>query len=498
MTHTVISSGQTISGLVLAYGDYGTVGGTSLGTVVDLGGFETISSGGTAMATTVSGGSETISSGGTAVATMVSGGNEEVASGGVATATTLAGGFLSIDDGGAAVGLRVTGVSFTKVQQGGLLDGATLSGADLMLSSGASTAGTITFSSTLYSSLVIDGTTSLGATLAGLPGDNLVVLAGLPYAPGNALSVSGNTVTVTATNGATDVLTIAGASSDLFTLADAGGANQGQTELTASTLASVPGAGASTSGSVSTITLVGGSNTVTAGNNPTVVYASSESATVTGGAGSLTFIAGSGNDVVSGGAGPVLAFGGMGHDQFTGGTGGGSVLVAGAGNATLSGGQGNGALMFGGTGYTVFTGSGGGGDTMVGGSGTNTFELTNHDVAFGGTGIADGFSTSVSTGSALIVEGASTTQVNLRGGTITAFDGRGPDDYTLFQGGDTQVAIVGFKAADHLTLSGLTTASAAAVVAGATTGAFGTALSFSDGTHLTLFGATLTAGQISV
>lgn len=490
MTSTVVSSGQTVSGLILGLGDYETVsgGGASYSTVVDQGGFESISSGGTAVATTVSGG------------------NEEVASGGVATATVLASGFLGIDGGGVARSVSTSGSALrsVEVKQGGLLDGATLSAVDLTLDNGALTAGTITFAnaslipSSASNLLTIDGATSGGATLAGLPGIVAIRLAELPYATGNTVSVSGDTVTVTATNGATVVLTVANASSDVFGLSDASVYASHETLLIASTPDSGSGVSTSTSGSVSTITLTSSNNTVSAGNNPTVVYASGSSATVTGGAGSLTFIAGSGDYVVSGGAGPVLAFGGTGHDQLTGGTGGGSVLVAGSGNATLSGGQGNGALMFGSTGYNQFTGSGGGGDTMVGGSGSNNFGLTNHDVAFGGTGIADVFNTSVSTGNALIVEGASTTQVNLRGGTITAFAGTGTDSYTLSQGGDTQLAIIGFKAADHLTLSGVTTANAATVIAGATTGAFGTALSFSDGTHVTLFGATLTAGQLSV
>ncbi len=75
------------------------------------------------------------------------------------------------------------------------------------------------------------------------------------------------------------------------------------------------------------------------------------------------------------------------------------------------------------------------------------------------------------------------------GGSLTAFDGTGSDTYVLFKGADTQLSIVGFKNGDHLyAAGGFTVADVAAAAAHATTGAFGTTLGFSDGTHVTLFG----------
>ena len=70
--------------------------------------------------------------------------------------------------------------------------------------------------------------------------------------------------------------------------------------------------------------------------------------------------------------------------------------------------------------------------------------------------------------------------------------------YTFSQDQGGSEAIIGFKPSDRISLvDGFTAADVAATLRTATTGAFGTALTLGDGTTVTLFGATLTAAQIS-
>jgi hypothetical protein len=239
-----------------------------------------------------------------------------------------------------------------------------------------------------------------------------------------------------------------------------------------------------------------GNDTVNAGGGTDVVFASGASATVNGGAGPLVFVAGSGNYMAGGGAGADTLYGGSGSDTLFGGGGANSILVAGTGNTTLVGGIGSAALMFGGTAQTTFIGSTGGNDTMVGGAGANTYVMTNGDIAYGGPTGPDTFNTG--TGSALIVEGVGTTQINLGGGSTTAFEGTGVDTYAFTKGLGGTDSIIGFKAGDHITLTGgFTATDATNALSQATTGSFGTQLHLTDGTQVNLFGVTLTASQIS-
>ena len=240
-----------------------------------------------------------------------------------------------------------------------------------------------------------------------------------------------------------------------------------------------------------------GDDTVNAGGGASViVYASGASATVSGGAGNLTFVAGSGNYSAGGGAGVDILYGGSGSDTLIGGGGANSILVAGTGNETLQGGTGSAAIMFGGTASTTFIGSTGGGDQMIGGAGPNTYVMTNNDVAFGGPTGPDVFNTG--TGTALLVEGVGPTQINLGGGNTTAFEGLGVDTYSVTKGLGGVDDIIGFKAGDHITLTGgFTAADASTAVSKATTGSFGTSLNLSDGTQLNLFGVSVTAAQVT-
>ena len=282
-----------------------------------------------------------------------------------------------------------------------------------------------------------------------------------------------------------------------FALAGADDPNADQTHPTVLDSPAAPSGSSTIAGATSTITLVGGANTITAGAGTTVIYASGGSAQVFGGDGTLVFVAGNGNYFVTSGSGSNLLYGGTGSDDLGGGLGAGNVLVAGSGNTTLSGGGGSAAILFGGAGRDVLEGSTGGSDTMVGGTGSNNFFLTSSDLAYGGPGSADTFN--IAGNAALIVEGTGAAQVNLNGGTVTAFDGTGPDTYVLAKGHGVQANVVGFKAGDQISLAdGFTAADARTALANATTGSFGSLLTFGTGTSVVLFGVAPASVQITI
>lgn len=239
-----------------------------------------------------------------------------------------------------------------------------------------------------------------------------------------------------------------------------------------------------------------GSDTITAGGGTDVVYASGAAATVNGGAGTLIFVAGGGNYSVGGGGSTAILYGGAGLDTLIGAGGTGSILVAGAGNATLVGGSGSGAVMFGGVGTTTFFGSVGGSDTMIGGVGNNTFTTTHGDIVFGGPATAN--DTFNLTGGEIVVEGNGSDTVTFYAGASTVFGGAGATAFTAAVGSGVNASVIGFTAADHLTLAGASASVVASAVAQAATGSYGTMLSLADGTRLTLFGVTsLDASQVS-
>jgi autotransporter passenger strand-loop-strand repeat protein len=178
MTDTVVSSGQTSSGIVLGTGDTLTVlsggtasatmissGGVSVisaggvasttidsggedvfgiasGTTVGLGGSQTVFAGGVADAATVdSGGLQTISSGGLASGTVInSGGGEVVSSAGVASATALnSGGSATILFGGIASGTAINDGASVTILSGGSAGGTAVnSGGSEIISAGGS------------------------------------------------------------------------------------------------------------------------------------------------------------------------------------------------------------------------------------------------------------------------------------------------------------------------------------------------------------------------
>ncbi len=253
----------------------------------------------------------------------------------------------------------------------------------------------------------------------------------------------------------------------------------------------------STAAPLSNVVYSQGTDTIAAHGASDLVFASGPAATVAGGSGTLIFVAGAGNYVAGGGTGTDILYGGSGTSVLTAASGAGNILVAGSGNLTLAGGLGGSVLMFGGSGASAFVGSAAGGDTMVGGIGTNAFALTNGDIAFGGPSGPDLFAAGA--GSVLVVEGGGATQVQLGSGSLVAFGGAGADTYSVAKGLGGQATIVGFKAGDRISLTGgFTAADASASLRSASVGAFGMALSLSDGTRIVLSGVTMQASQLVV
>ena len=312
---------------------------------------------------------------------------------------------------------------------------------------------------------------------------------------GTSTSTTGTSTTGTSTTGTSTTGTSTSGTSTSGTTTSSGVVT---TAGASGTTFVTPAAGSSTvtaSANGSDVIDSRGTDTIFAGGGTDIVYASGAAATVVGGTGSLVFVAGAGAYTAGGGTGSDTLYGGSGADMLTAGAAANSILVAGSGNATLSGGAGSGALMFGGSSTTSFLGSTGGGDTMVGGTGTNSFAMTGNAVAFGGPDSADTFFTG--TGSALVVEGGGPTTLVLGAGTPTMFAGSGVDTYVVTKGVVAQAGIVGFKASDHLDLSGFTAPQAAAALSAAATGAYGTILALPGGTRIVFYGAQLSASQIT-
>ena len=78
------------------------------------------------------------------------------------------------------------------------------------------------------------------------------------------------------------------------------------------------------------------------------------------------------------------------------------------------------------------------------------------------------------------------------------FGGSGIDFYTVVRGLGGSADVIGFKATDHITLTGgFTAADASSAVTSATHSALGTSMTLSDGTKLTLFGVSVDASQVT-
>jgi len=171
MTSTVITAGQTSSGLTIPSGSTLTVkaGGIAVSTTVS-GGAETVSSGGMVSSSTlVSGGFEFVSAGGSAVDTIISnGGFRDVFNGGTATGTTVAsGGVERVYTGGTTTGTVVSSGGTQNIFGGTVISTTVDSGGVELLDSGIAS-GTIVSSGGGFA-LYSPGASAVSAQIYGDP-----------------------------------------------------------------------------------------------------------------------------------------------------------------------------------------------------------------------------------------------------------------------------------------------------------------------------------------
>lgn len=327
----------------------------------------------------------------------------------------------------------------------------------------ANTTGQSTGSYGLSDTIVLGGG---GLTLASDPGVALNVTGAISGA--GYLDVNGGSVGLSGFNTYTGGTIVDGAT---LTLTGAGAAGTGALFLNNAALVS----DADSSGGAGSQTVVGsgGADTVTANAGGLLVFASDAT--------SFTFQGGTGASTVIGGSGALIATGGTGGDTIFGGTSGSDSLSSGAGPATLVGGNG-GLLTAIGSAANLLVASAG--NTTLNGAGS-----TGNDVYFtGGTGIS-------------VVEGGSGDSTVVAGGaTNSVYGGTGTENVFL-AGGMTQLDFVegfnggtmnvnGFGSGDTLHLANYAADETQSVLNSAVVDSGNTILTFSDNTHVVLFGFT--------
>ncbi|EON1592979.1 autotransporter outer membrane beta-barrel domain-containing protein, partial [Escherichia coli] len=119
-----VSSGGSATSTTINRGGYQYVssGGSATSTTINSGGYQYVSSGGSATSTTINrGGYQYVFSGGSATSTTInSGGNQNVFSGGSATSTTInSGGFQNVSSGGSATGTTINSGGYQNVHVNG-------------------------------------------------------------------------------------------------------------------------------------------------------------------------------------------------------------------------------------------------------------------------------------------------------------------------------------------------------------------------------------------
>jgi len=218
-----------------------------------------------------------------------------------------------------------------------------------------------------------------------------------------------------------------------------------------------------------------GADTIYAGNGFDQVYGADFDTEIYGDSGFLYVKEGNGDNYVDLGYGRGEVFGGLGRDTLIGGGAGNSYLVANGGDDLLI--SRNADISYGSSGDTEFVGSQTGFDTMVGGTGRNLFFQTGEGVAFTGPGAST------------VVGGSGGNTVFFESGSALAYTGGGPTDYILQKGASGgSDAIVDFRPGfDRVVLDGYSSAEIGRAVATVQHGGYGSTLSFSDGTDLTLF-----------
>ena len=343
----------------------------------------------------------------------------------------------------------------------------------------SSTAGVTTPS--FAASLSASGTS---ATLYGVGGADRITGAG----SGLALVGDSPGAVVTAPASGGDIL-VAGTGGEIL---DGSGASSGDVFF------------GSASGSVfkggaghDTFVVGGGSNTVTSGAGGSVVFLGN-GANLVQSHGADTIVGSTGHDTIDAGAGGVVLFAGSGSTSFIGDAAR-STVIGGAGALTVTGGAGGGAfygsaagnnVLQSGTGTAFLVGAGNGdqliasgtaSDILVAGAGNETLNASGSaaaDLLYGGSG-AD----AITLGS-----GADTLLAGSGSASVTVGSGSAMFDFVAGHGGGT-ATITGFDASkDHLALFGYGSGEAGHALQTASVSGGNTALTLSDGTHITLLG----------
>jgi autotransporter passenger strand-loop-strand repeat protein len=179
-------------------------GGVAYDTVVGSGGHVAAGFGGALSAMVLSGGTAFLGPDGTAVAAVISSGGVLTLAGGTATGTVVSFGGGVIISGNPTYGAAVSEDFGTVISAGGselvetkgIVSGVTIAGGALGFLSGGTASGHILFDGA--GSLFIDQAQMPAAVISGFAPGDMIELAAVPFAAGDTLSVTSNTVTISA------------------------------------------------------------------------------------------------------------------------------------------------------------------------------------------------------------------------------------------------------------------------------------------------------------
>ncbi|KQJ46390.1 autotransporter outer membrane beta-barrel domain-containing protein, partial [Escherichia coli] len=129
-----VFDGGSVNGTIIDGGEqHISSGGSAINTTLD--GYQTVFNGGNATGTTINGGFQNISSGGSATSTIINAGFQEVSSGGSATSTTINAGFQALYDSSIASGTVINN-GFQLISSGGSAINTTIKGGSQEVSDG--------------------------------------------------------------------------------------------------------------------------------------------------------------------------------------------------------------------------------------------------------------------------------------------------------------------------------------------------------------------------
>ncbi len=246
----------------------------------------------------------------------------------------------------------------------------------------------------------------------------------------------------------------------------------------------IGGGGNSTvvSGAGGSVIFLGSGGNLVQSNGADTIIGTSGRDTISAGGSSVRLFAGSGSTDFNGGAARSTVIGGAGAVTVSGGAGGGAFYGSAAGGNLLQSGTGNAFLVAGGNGDRLVA-TGGASDILLAASGNETLNAsgsTASDLLYGGSG-ADAISLGAGRDTLLAGSGSA---------AVTVGSGSAMLDFVAGHDGGA-MTVTGFKAGtDHVALFGYDSGEAASVLQNAVVSGGNTALTLSDGTHITLLGVT--------